>query len=104
MACCGCAGRTFATLAASMSAGADGTTQRLPMVGSSWSGHDEAMSANTAFNDVSVPLSGSPSGGRGERRLMGALLAYVSMVSAGVAAATVVVLAGVPVEALIASF
>lgn len=67
-------------------------------------GHDGAMSANTTFNDAPAPLSGLPSGGRGERRLMGALLAYVSTVSAGVAAATVVVLAGVPVEALVASF
>lgn len=59
------------------------------------------------FFDSSPSISQAPlrqPGGRHAHGLVGALLAYVSVVSAGVAAAAAVVGAGIPVEVLTASF
>jgi len=44
------------------------------------------------------------SAGRGAHGLLGALIVYVSVVSVGVAAAAAVIGAGIPVEALTATF
>lgn len=46
----------------------------------------------------------APSGRKGGRRLVGALIAYCSAVSASIAAAAALVSAGLPVDALIAIF
>jgi hypothetical protein len=59
------------------------------------------------FFNSSPSASQTPLRHPGRRRahdLAGALLAYVSVVSAGVAAAAAVVGAGIPVEVLTASF